>query len=158
MPNILTRCSCCHIWNLYPISAKSIPDRLLDRRGSAAPVWHSDNQGSPARQFGIGDFRQELQVEAPSPAFLTCRVVEKVHDISPKSILGSAAFIEVERAHRIHFDLGTFAQGSAQLALESERSLPHLRHGERNNAIRHRLKSDGSTGESAASLHHEDEA
>src|ERR1019366_2658054 len=29
MPNILTRCSCCHIWNLYPISAKSIPDRLL---------------------------------------------------------------------------------------------------------------------------------
>jgi hypothetical protein len=109
----------------------------LRHRGSAAPVWHSDNQGSPARQFVIGDFRQELQVEAESPALLTGRVVEKVHDVSPKSILGSAAFIEIERAHRIHFDLRMFAQGSAQVTLESKRSLPHLRHGERNNAIRH---------------------
>ena len=105
--------------------------------GITAPVWPADNQGSSARQFVIGDFRQELQVEAPSPAFLTGRVVEKVHDVSSKSIFGSAAFIEVERARRIHFNLGTFAQGSAQMTLESERSLPHLRHGERNNAITH---------------------
>ena len=80
---------------------------------------------------------------------LTCRVVEKVHDVSPKSILEPAAFIEVERAHRIHFDLRMFPQDGAQLALKSERPLPHLRHGERNNAIRHRLEvEDGVTGES----------
>ena len=106
---------------------------------TAGPLWHADNQGSPARQFVIGDFRQELQVEAHSRAFLTCRVVEKVYDVSPKSILGSAAF-KVERAHRIHFDLSMFAQDSAQLALEAKCSLPYLRHSERNNAIRHRLK------------------
>jgi len=80
---------------------------------TTASVWPADNQGSSARQFVIGDFRQELQVEAPSPAFLTRRVVEKVHDVSSKPILEPAAFIEVEGAHRIHFDLGTFAQGSA---------------------------------------------
>jgi len=108
--------------------------------GITAPVWPADNQGSSARQFVIGDFRQELQVEAPSSAFLTCRVIEKVHNVSAKAILEPAAFIEVERAYGIHFDFGTFAQDGAQLALEVESSLPHLRHGERNNAIRHRLK------------------
>ncbi len=111
---------------------------------------NADNQGSSARQFVIRDFPHKLQVEAQSLAFLTGRVVEKVHDVSPKAILEPAAFVEVERAHRIHFDLGMFAQHRAQLALESERSLPHLRHGERNNAIRHRLKSRMGDGREPA--------
>jgi len=89
-----------------------------------------------------------MHVEAQPVAFLTCRAVEKVHDISPKSILEPAAFIEVERAHRIHFDLGSFAQDGAQLTLESERSLPHLRHGQSNNVIRHSQSQGWVTGES----------
>ena len=107
------------------------------RRGSARPFWHADNNGSSAWQFIVRYFLQELQVEAQSLAPLTCRVVEKVHDVSPKSILEPAAFIEVERAYRIHFEIRTFAQDRAQFTLESKRSLPYLRHGERNNAIRH---------------------
>src|SRR5208282_1526947 len=109
----------------------------MTRSPDPAPLRHADNQGSPARQFVIGNLRQELQVEAQALAFLTCRVVEKVNNVAPKSVLGPAAFIEVEWAHRIHFDVGMFAQGSAQLALEPKRSLPHLRHGERNDPIRH---------------------
>src|SRR5208337_1251548 len=106
-------------------------------RDTALSLGQAHDQSSPARQFVIGDFRQELQVEAHPLAFLAGRFVEKVDDVSAKSILGSAAFIEVERAHRIDFDLGAFAQDGAQLALEAERSLPHLRHGERNDPVRH---------------------
>ena len=89
-------------------------------RSFVLPGRHADYQGSSARQFFFGDFRQELQVESPSIAFLTRRVVEKVHDISSKSIFESATFVEVEGAHRIHFDFGMFAQRIAQFALESE--------------------------------------
>jgi len=79
----------------------------------------------------------------PQPlAFLTRRVVQKVHNVSPKSIFGPAALIEVEGAHRIDFDFGMFAQDRAQLALEAKRSSPHLRHGERNNAIRHGCREE----------------
>src|SRR5208282_3815715 len=115
---------------------------------SAGSVWNADNQGSPARQFVIGDFRQELQVESHPRTFLTRRLVEKVHDVSPEPILEPAAFIEVEGAHRKHFDLGMFAQDSAQLTLESERSSPHLRHGQCNNVIRHSQSQGWVTGES----------
>ena len=109
----------------------------LDRRGSASPFWHADHDGSPTRQFIVRYFPQKLQIEAQSRAFLTCRVVEKVHDVSAKPILEPAAFIEIERAHRIHFDIRTFAQDRTQFTLESKRSLPHLGHGERNDAVRH---------------------
>ena len=61
----------------------------------ARSLWRADNQGSPARQLAVGDFGQELQVEAHSREFLTCRVVEKVHDVSAKAIFGPAALIEV---------------------------------------------------------------
>jgi hypothetical protein len=127
----------------------------LDRRGSASPFWHSDNNGSPAWQFIVRYFPQELQVEAQSHAFLTCGVIEKVHDVSSKPILEPSAFIEVERAYRIHFDIQTFAQGRTQVALESEGPLPYLRHGERNNAIRHRLKSGLRGGRGRPLLHQE---
>ena len=110
---------------------------MLDRRCPVSPFWHTDNNGSSPWHFIVRYFPQELHAEIQSLAFLTCRVVEKVHDVSPKSILEPAAFIEVERAYRIHFDIRTFAQDGAQFTLESKRSLPYLRHGERNNAIRH---------------------
>jgi hypothetical protein len=119
------------------LATQTTNPKFLNCRGSAAPLWHADHQGPPARQFAIGNFRQELQVEAHSRALLTRYFVEKVHDVSPKSILGPAAFIKVEGANRIHFDLGMFTQRGAQVALESERPLPHLRHGERNNPIWH---------------------
>jgi hypothetical protein len=120
----------------------------LDRRGSASPFWHANHDGSPAGQFIVRYFRQELQAEAQSPAFLTCRVVEKVHDVSSKPILEPAAFIEVERAYRIHFDLRTFAQDRTQFTLESKRPLPYLCHGERNDAKWHSSCQWG-TGEDA---------
>jgi hypothetical protein len=41
-----------------------------------------------------------------------------------------------------------FAQDGAQLALEAKRSLPHLRHGESNHAIRHSQTQGWVTGES----------
>src|SRR4029077_1210439 len=97
----------------------------------------SDNNGSPAGQLIVGYFPQELQVEAQSLACLACRIVEKVDDVSSKPILEPAALIEVERAYRIHFDIRTFAQDRTQFTLESKRSLPHLCHGQRNDAIRH---------------------
>ena len=123
---------------------------LVHLKFHRAPVrsGNADNNGPSAWQFIVRYFPQELQVEAQSRAFLTCRVVEKVHDVSSKPILEPAAFIEVERAYRIHFDIRTFAQDRAQLALESKRSLSYLRHGERNNAIRHSW-SPGVTGEDA---------
>jgi len=123
-------------------------DHPMTRSPDPAPLWHADYQGSPARQFVIGNFRQELQVESNARAFLTGGIVEKVHDVSPKSILDPPAFVEVERAHRIHFDLGMFAQDGAQLALEAKRSSPHLRHGESNHAIRHSQTQGWVTGQS----------
>jgi hypothetical protein len=120
----------------------------LERRGSASPFWHADNNSASAWKFIVRYFRQELQAEAQSPAFLRCRVVEKVHDVSSKPILEPAAFIEVERTYRIHFDIRTFTQDRTEFTLESKRSLPHLRHGERNNAIRH-SSGEWGTGEDA---------
>ena len=109
----------------------------LDRRGSASPFWHADNNGPSAWQFLIRYFPQELQVEAQSLACLTCRVVEKVDDVSAKPIPEPAAFIEIERAYRIHFYIRTLPEDRTQFTLESKRSLPYLGHGERNNTIRH---------------------
>jgi hypothetical protein len=120
----------------------------LDRRGSASPLWHADNNGSSPWHFSVRYFPQELQVEIQSLALLTCHVVEKVHNVSSKPILEPTAFIEVERAYRIHFDIRTFAQDRTQFTLESKRSLAHLCHGERNNAIRHSSGHWG-TGEDA---------
>lgn len=97
----------------------------------------ADNQCAPARQFLIRNFRQKSQVDTQSLAFLAGRFVEKVNYVSSKSIFGAAAFVKVKGAYRIDFDLRMFAQHRAQLALEVKRSLPHLRHGERNYAIRH---------------------
>src|SRR2546423_14045257 len=111
--------------------------QAVARRSSASPFRHAEYKGPSARQVVIRDLPQELQVEIQSLALLTCRVVKKVHDISAKPILEPAAFIEVERAYRIYFDIRTFAQDRTQFTLESKRSLPYLRHGERNNAIRH---------------------
>src|SRR5664279_686140 len=122
---------------------------MTRRPDLAAALWRTNNQGSAARQFVIGDFRQELQAEAQSLAFLTCRFVEKVHDVSSKTILETAAFIEVKRACRIHFKLGIVAEESAQFTLESERPLPHLRHGERNDPIGHSYSQGWVTGEGA---------
>ena len=126
----------------------------LDRRGSASSFWHSDNNGPSAWQFVIRDLPQKLQVKIQSLTFLTRSVVEKVHDISSKAIPEPAAFVEVERAYRIDFDIRTFAQDRTQFTLEPKRSLPYLRHGERNNAIRHSSVQWG-TGEDAPSLHQE---
>jgi len=109
----------------------------LGRRGSASPLWHAYNNGSPAGQFIVRDFPQELQAKIQSLTLLTRRVVEKVHDVPSKPILEPAAFIEVEWAYRVHLDIRTFAEDRTQFALESKRSLPYLCHGERNNAIRH---------------------
>jgi len=84
----------------------------------------------------------ELQVEAPSLAFLIGRVVEEVDDVSSESIFGAAAFVEIEGACRIHFDVGLFAQNGAQLALKSESSLAYLRHGEGDYMIGHKGSGD----------------
>ena len=112
-------------------------------------LGHSHNQASPARQFIIGDFREESQVKVQSLAFLICRVVEEVDDVASKSILDSAAFVEIERTRRIHFDLGMFAQYSTQFALECERSLPHFGHTQGNNVVSHRMRSTMGTSENA---------
>ena len=120
----------------------------LVRRSSASPFRHAYKNGSSAGQFIVRYFPQELEVEIQSLALLTCRVVKKVHDVSSKPILEPAAFIEVERAYRIYFDIRTFAQDRTQFMLESERPLPYLGHGERNNAIRHSW-SQWVTGEGA---------
>ena len=101
-------------------------------------LGQADDQGSPARQFFLRDFRQELQGDAQPFAFLTGRVVEKVDYVPAKSLFGAATFVEVERANRIDLDFGMFTQYRAELALEVERSLPHLRHGESDDVIGHR--------------------
>ena len=91
----------------------------LDRRGSASPLWPADDDGSSAWQFVIRDLPQKLQVEIQSLTLPTRSVVQKVYDVSSKPILEPAAFIEVERTYRIHFDIRTFAQDRTQFTLES---------------------------------------
>ncbi len=80
----------------------------------------------------------ELQVEAVALALLVGRFVEKVNDVSAEAVFGATAFVEIERARGIHFDVGLFAQESAQLALKSQRSLTDLSHGECNHVVVHK--------------------
>jgi hypothetical protein len=82
---------------------------------SGMPTTRVRRRGSSSSEM----LRQELQVEAHPLAFLTGRVVEKVDDVSAKSIFGAAAFVEVERAHRIHFDLGHVRAGPRSVGVES---------------------------------------
>jgi hypothetical protein len=80
----------------------------------------------------------ELQVETLPLALLKCRFVEEVNDVSSEALSGAAAFVEIEGTRGIHFDVGLFAQDSAQPALKVERSPPDLRHGERDHVIVHK--------------------
>ena len=79
----------------------------LGREGrSTARFGSSDHHSSTAWQFSVRDFRQEIEFEAQSRCLMTCRFVEKVHDISTKPIFEAAALIDVEGADRIHLDVG----------------------------------------------------
>jgi len=115
----------------FPIASVSFQETNADPKFG----WHPD----PARQLVIGDFRLKLQVEAQFLACLMRFGIEEVNDVSPKKIFEAAAFVKVEGADGIHFDCRIFAQDGAKLALEIERPLPHLRHGEGYDPIRHRL-------------------
>jgi hypothetical protein len=109
------------------------PDASLRR-----PYHHR----SPTGQFILRNFGEEVQVEALPLALLIRRVVEKVNDVSAKSLFDAATFVEIERTRGIHFDVGLVAQDSAQLALKSQRSLPDLGHGESGDVIRHKGSGD----------------
>jgi hypothetical protein len=74
------------------------------------------------------------------PAFLICHAVEKVNYVAAKSIFGAAAFVEIEWAGGIDFQFGRVSQNSTEFALEVERSLAHLRHGESDNMEGHRSR------------------
>jgi hypothetical protein len=105
----------------------------LFTRGPSNPGFrfrHTDNHGASAWEFFVGDFRDELQVQAETHALLICDIVEKVNDVATKSIFGAAAFIKIEGAGGIHFQVGLVSQDGTELALEVECSLAHLRHGE----------------------------
>ena len=111
------------------------------RLSSPGPRFrHADNQGASAGDFFVGDFGDELQVQAKTPAFLICQVVEKVNYVATKSIFGTAAFIEIEGAGGIYFQFGCVSQDGTELALKVERSLTHLRHGESDNMEGHRSR------------------
>src|SRR5580700_8999034 len=120
-------------------SPRAFGTRMLRR-----PFRHANHQRSPSRKFVLRDFRQEVQIDSRPRTFLASRVVEKINNVSAEALFDAAALIEIERARRIYFDLRTLAQYRSQVALESQRSLPHLCHGECDHAIRHSVK-DWST-------------
>jgi hypothetical protein len=115
---------------------------FLRRRPSNPGVrfGHADNHGASAREFFFGDFGEELQVQAETPAFLKCYVVEEINYVATKSLFGAAAFIEVEGAGRVHFQSACVSQDGTEFALEIERSLPYLRHGESDYVEGHRSR------------------
>jgi len=82
-----------------------------------------------------------VQVEAETFGFLTGHIVEKVNYVSSKSIFDSSTFLEVERTGRIYFYFLRIWHSGAELALEFECSLPHLRHGESYNVVGHKSES-----------------
>ena len=98
---------------------------------------HADHHGAAARQFFVGDFRDESQVQPKTRAFLICDVIEEINDVSTKAIFDATAFLKIKRTGGIHFELRRVAQNGAQFALEIKRSLPHLRHGQSDNVIGH---------------------
>ena len=113
------------------------PGKCLDFR---LGFRHADNYGASVREFFVGDFGDELQVQAETPAFLICRVVKEINDVATKSIFGAAAFIEIEGAGGIHFQVGCISQDGTELALEVECSLAHFRHGESHYVVGHRSR------------------
>jgi hypothetical protein len=110
----------------------------LSLSGSVSLVRPADDHNPPARQLFIADFPRKLQVEPQTPGFPASRIVEKVNHISSKSISQTTPFIQIEGAGRIHFQIARITQGSAQLALKSESSLPHLRHRKSHNVVGHK--------------------
>jgi hypothetical protein len=91
---------------------------------------HANDDGASARQFLVGNFGDEFKFKAKPLGLLTSHIVKKINDISTKSIFDSPTFIEIEGAGGIHFQSIGIADCGAKLALEFQRSLPHLRHGE----------------------------
>src|ERR1700690_1550077 len=85
-------------------------------------LGHADDHSTAARQFLLGNFGHELQIDSQAQAFLPGRIVEKVNHISSKAVLDPAAGAEVERTGRIPFQFLGIAQGRTELPLESERS------------------------------------
>ena len=101
-------------------------------------VRYADHQGPSAREIFIRDFGDELDADPEALAFLVGSLVEKIDNVSAKSIFGPAAFVEIKGAGRIHLQISGFAQGGTELALEFERSLPHLRHRKSRDMVGHR--------------------
>jgi hypothetical protein len=101
------------------------------RRTQPMPLLLCDthNQGSPARKFRVWNFCLELQTEAQAMAFLLSGVVEEVDYVAAESIFQAAAFVEIERARRINFQLFQLAHHWAQLALKLQPARSYLRHG-----------------------------
>ena len=82
------------VWfGLVPITP--FKSRYLD---SEFGLRYTDYHSASAGQLFVGDLGDELQAEAETPAFLTGRLIEKVDNVSAKSVLGSTALVEVKRA------------------------------------------------------------
>jgi len=105
---------------------------------SGIGLRHSHDNPPSARQFFVRDFRDEVQVEAKTHALLTGHLVEEVHHISAKALLGSTALFQIKRARRIYLQISRIAHDRAKRALKLERSLTYLRHGESGHVIGHR--------------------
>jgi hypothetical protein len=118
------------IHTISELSQKYLQGLSLKLSDSDFGLRCADDHGASARQFFVGDFRYELQVKAEPIAFPICHIVEKVNYVSAESVLGAPTLVEVEWARRIYFQFPRLGQDSAELPLEIQRSLPHLRHGE----------------------------
>ena len=108
---------------------------------TASRFGQSNNYRSPSGELVFGNIRQKIQIKPKPLGFLKRRVIKKIDDVSSKPVFDPAPVIEIKRAHRIHLDLRVVTNRSAQLALEAERSLPDLCHGERNNAVSHTVRA-----------------
>ena len=73
----------------------------------------ADHQGAAFRQFAVGDFCGELQVGTLLLDQVAGGVVEEVDYVASEAVFEAAAFIEIERAYGIHFQIFRFAQGGA---------------------------------------------
>jgi hypothetical protein len=112
----------------------------LEKRRVGHPsslVRDAYDQSASAGKFGVGDLRDEGNVEAQACGFLKCDFVEEVDYVSSELIFQAAALIEIERAGRIDFQVSHLANDRAQRALELQRAGPYLRHRESYDVIGH---------------------
>ena len=77
-----------------------------------------DDDGSPTREFRVWDFGEESKIEIVREAGVSGGVIEEINDVCAEAVFEAAAFLEIEGAGGIDFDLILLFEESSEDALE----------------------------------------